>query len=154
MSAHLVRSLALTLGLALLTTALPASAQEAGTAQPTALRLSLDAGSADAAGLHAQRRTGIALMTMGIASHLVGAGAATYGLLVLGTQNACINVCPAPQSQDVPLGIFATGLVTAGLGLVSFVVGLVADVDARVRLGRRGPGRAVSLDAAGLSVSF
>lgn len=118
-------------------------------AAPELTSLSSSAAMRAELGYHVQRRTGIALMATGVASHLAGAGAATFGFITLS-----LSVQSGGRESMAGFAMFVSGLAVSGVGMLAFIFGLVLDVDARVRRGRQTDAPRVALTPDGFAVEF
>ena len=125
------------------------SGEAALEAAPELTSLSSSAAMRAELGYHVQRRTGIALMATGVASHLAGAGAATFGLITLS-----LSVQGGGRESMAGFAMFVSGLAVSGVGMLAFIFGLVLDVDARVRRGRQTDAARVALTPDGFAVHF
>jgi hypothetical protein len=94
------------------------------------------------------RHTGTALMAIGVTSQVSGALGGFFGLLLPWGCNS--DFCGV---GGVGIAAFTTGMVTAGLGLVAFFVGMGLDIRGRIL---DGTSRRVSLglDAGGATLRF
>ncbi len=115
--------------------------------------LRLDSGDMLAAAT-SQHRVGSALLATGLTAHLVGLGAGFYSFIEVmsrSIEGSCIGGCGS-ASNDTDWGaLLATSLVTSGVGLVLFFIGLGLDIHAHVL---RGHASGLALTPNGLSLSF
>lgn len=91
------------------------------------------------------RHTGTALMAVGVASQVTGVVGGFVGLLL---PWGCNDFCGV---SGVGIAAFTTGMVTAGLGLVAFFVGMGLDIRGRIL---DGASARLSLDAEGATLRF
>jgi hypothetical protein len=91
------------------------------------------------------RHTGTALMAVGVASQVTGAVGGFVGLLL---PWGCNDFCGV---SGVGIAAFTTGMVTAGLGLVAFFVGMGLDIRGRIL---DGTSARISFDAEGATLRF
>ncbi len=78
----------------------------------------------------AMHRTGTALMVIALHTQLAGAIGGVFGLIV--PWGGCNDVC---GGAPLNVALFSTGMVTAGLGLITFFVGLGLDIRGRIDRG-------------------
>lgn len=96
----------------------------------------------------AMHRTGSALMAIGVNTQLAGALGGFFGLIV--PWGGCNDFC---GMSGLNIALFTTGMVTGGLGLVAFFIGLGLDIRGRIDRGMsaRSP---LAVTPTGLAVTF
>jgi hypothetical protein len=102
-----------------------------------------------------QHRIGAALVATGLTANVVGAGAAFYSFLSSFSavyDGACFDLATCSRRDRTDWGaLVVTSMVTSGVGLVLFFVGLGLDIHAHAL---RGATASVALRADGLTISF
>jgi hypothetical protein len=105
--------------------------------------LDAPAGRAGGVTLH---RVGTGLMALGTTSLVAGAFGGMVGLIIPWGCNS--DFC---GGGPINIGLFSAGMVTAGLGLVTFFIGLGLDIRGRIDRGRARP---LALTPDGFAISF
>ena len=91
-------------------------------------------------------RVGTGLMALGVTSLVAGAFGGMVGLIIpWGCQS---DFC---GGSAINIGLFSAGMISSGLGLVTFFIGLGMDIRGRIDRGRARP---LALTPNGFSVAF